>query len=84
MSTAGGIVAQVTAAAHEVLADMAPRLRAARAEVDDARLALALAITRRNELVVAAVDQGMRGSAVAAAAGVKPPHVIRILAETGQ
>lgn len=68
---------------HEVLADMLPRLTAAAGDVADARTALELALLRRDELAAAAVDEGMRQKDVAAAIGVKPPHLIRILAQQG-
>jgi hypothetical protein len=68
-------------AVREVLADMAPRIEAAAADVEDARTALELALERRNGLIVAAVDQGMAQNRAAALARIKGPHVIRILAE---
>lgn len=74
----------MTSAVREVLSDLAPRLEAARGAVEDARTALGLAIERRNELIVAGVDEGMTQSRVAALAGVKPPHVIRIVAEASR
>lgn len=69
---------------REVLADMRPRLEAAGRDVADARTALDLALTRRNELAVAAVDEGMAQKDVAAAIGVKPPHLIRLLGNAGE
>lgn len=74
----------MSGAVREVLADLAPRLQAAGWAVEDARTALGLAIERRNELIVAGVDEGMTQSRVAALAGVKPPHVIRIVAESSR
>lgn len=68
------------AAVREVLADMAPRLESAATEVEDARKALDLALERRNELIVAAVDQGMTQRRIAALSRIGSPHVIRILA----
>lgn len=63
--------------------DLWPQLEAAGLEVADARTALDLALARRDQLAVAAVDEGMRQKDVAAAIGVKPPHVIRILGQAG-
>lgn len=69
---------------REVLPDIGERLRAARTDVDDARLEVRLALARRDELAVHAVDEGMRQKDVAAAIGVKPPHLIRIIMQAGQ
>lgn len=69
------------ATTREVLTDMPDRLRAAGKDVKDAELELRLARTRRNVLIVQAVDEGMVQTKVAELAGVKPPHIVRILGQ---
>lgn len=64
-----------------VLTDIPDRLEASAREVADLREQLAIALQRRNTLIVTAVDAGMEQRRVAERAGVKPPHVIRILGE---
>jgi hypothetical protein len=64
----------------EVAGGYAQRIAAAAVEVEDARDALRLAVARRNELLVSAVDQGMTQTAAAKFAGLKPPSLIAILA----
>lgn len=64
-----------------VLTDIPDRLAASAREVADLREQLAIALARRNDLIVAAVDAGMEQRRVAERAGIKPPHVIRILGE---
>lgn len=63
-----------------LLDDLTPRLEAAANAVKDAQIELELAIEARNELIVQAVDEGLTQKAVAAAAGVSQPHVVRVLA----
>lgn len=66
----------------EVAGGMAERIAAAAVEVEDARDALTLAVARRNELIVAAVDAGMTQTTAARLAGLKPPSLIAILARS--
>lgn len=66
--------------ATTVLTDMNPRLEAARAAVDDTKDAHRAAVELRNELVVAAIDQGMSQRAVAKSAGISVARVCAILA----
>lgn len=73
----------MTGRAREVLSDMRPRLEAAGKDVADAKLAVKLALERRNELAVAAVDEGMAQTEVARLVEVKPPHLTRILSNAG-
>ncbi len=63
-----------------VLTVMHPRLEAPAAAVISAREALAVHVEQRDELVVAAVDQGMPLRAVARAARVSVARVCAILA----
>lgn len=64
-----------------VLGDMSARLEASRDDVASKRKALELAIKQRNRLIVTAVDGGMSQGAVANAAGIGQPHVVRVLAK---
>lgn len=63
----------------EVLPDLIPRIRAAAAEARDATDAASLRQRQRDELIVAAVDQGISQRAVAEAAGVSKGRIIAIL-----
>lgn len=65
--------------ATPVLTDMKPRLKAAAADVADARDRYRAALTLRNRLVVAAVDNGMSQRAVASAAGVAVSRITALL-----
>lgn len=64
----------------EVLPDLLPRIAAAAAAVRDARDALQLRATQRDQLIVAAVDAGVSQRAVARAAGMSQTRIIAILA----
>lgn len=55
------------------------RLNAAADQLEEARERERLAKIQRNRLVIDAVDNGMAYRAVAKAAGVSQPHVVRIL-----
>lgn len=65
-----------------VISDLRPRLAAARLAVADAQRALATERQRRDQLIVAAIDEGMAQRAVAAAAGVSNTRVVAILADS--
>lgn len=65
--------------APAVLTDMNPRLQAAAAAVASARDSHLAKLELRDELVVAAVDQGMSQRVVARAAGVSVARVCAIL-----
>lgn len=66
-------------AAQQVVEDLEPRLRAARRAVVDAREHLGVELRTRDQLIVAAVDEGMQQRAVARAAGVSYQRVTAIL-----
>jgi len=63
-----------------VLTDMNPRLVAAAAAVSSTKDAHSAAVELRNELVVAAIDQGMSQRVVAKSAGISVARVCAILA----
>lgn len=63
----------------EVVPDLLPRLRAAAATVKDAEEALELARRHRNELAVQAVEEGVRQTEVARAAGLSAPSITKLL-----
>ena len=63
----------------DVLTDMKPRLEAAATAVTSARDKHHAEMQLRDQLVVAAVDQGMSQRAVARAAGVSVARVCAIL-----
>lgn len=63
-----------------VRVDLAPRLDAAAAEVEQLRETLTRHLQQRNELIVQAVDEGMTQAAAARAAHVRPSTVTAILA----
>jgi hypothetical protein len=63
-----------------VLTDMKPRLEAAAAAVTSTRDAHRAEVELRNQLVVAAIDQGMSQRVTAAAAGISVARVCAILA----
>lgn len=64
---------------REAIDHMRDRLRAAAEHLDEANQRQRLALATRNRLVIDAVDNGMAYRAVAKAAGVSQPHVVRIL-----
>lgn len=66
-----------------VLTDMYTRLAAAAREVSDARASYRDAVELRNELIEAAVDEGMSQRKVAAAAGVSLSRVTSVLLHLG-
>lgn len=66
-----------------VLTDMKTRLEAAGREVRETKEAHSDALELRNELIVAAVDQGMAQRAVARAAGVSISRVTAVLLWAG-
>lgn len=63
----------------EVLLDFLPRIEAAADEIDDARALVRAATQRRDQLILDAVDAGVSQRAVAKAARVGQPRIIRIL-----
>lgn len=65
---------------REVALDLRPRLEKAAADVEDARKQLDVALTRRDTLVVQARTEGMSQKAIATAAKISQPHVVRLLA----
>lgn len=65
---------------REVVADLTPRLAAAAGEVADLRKQLDVALQRRDALIVQARTEGMTQVAIARAAKVSQPHIIRVLA----
>lgn len=65
--------------AAEVLLDWLPRIEAAARELADVEEMRAAAIRRRDELIVGAADDGVSQKAIAAAAHVSQPRVIKIL-----
>lgn len=66
--------------ATTVLTDMNPRLQAAAAAVTSTKDSHRAAVELRNELVVAAIDQGMSQRQVATAAKISVARVCAILA----
>lgn len=70
----------MSTAPQPVITDMKARLEAAGTAVADATEVLRAARELRDQLVVAAVDQGMSLRAVAAAAGITSARVCAILA----
>lgn len=65
---------------REVAGDLTPRLTKAASDISDARKQLDVALDRRDELIVQADREGMTQRAIARAAGVSQPHVLRVLA----
>lgn len=72
-------VSPVSTPVKPVLSDMKPRLEKAAAAVVDARDAYNAALEQRNELVLAAVDNGMSQRQVAKAAGVSVGRITALL-----
>jgi hypothetical protein len=68
----------------EVVPDLLPRIAAAKRAVEDATDALKDRRQQRDDLIVRAVDAGVSQREIAAAAGVKQPRIIRILADCNQ
>ena len=66
-----------------VISDLAPRLKAAGAAVRSAHEHLSAERELRDELIVAAVDNGMSQRQVAAAAGVSLALVTKVLLYAG-
>lgn len=64
----------------EVLTDLPARLEAAAKEVRERKDAYNLALQQRNELIVAAVDDGMSQKKVADLAGIHKGRMTAILA----
>lgn len=59
------------------------RIAAAAQHVEDARTALANELERRDDLIVQAIDQaGMKYAAVAKAAGLTAPQIVRIMSRS--
>lgn len=67
----------------QVLVDYRERIPAAAAAARDAKEAYDLRVKQRDELIVAAVDEGMTQQAVAALAGVAKGRISAILAKPG-
>lgn len=58
----------------------AERLKKAAATVAERKKAYQLALKQRNEIIVEAVDDGYPQTSAARNAGVKQPHITRIIA----
>lgn len=58
------------------------QIRAAAAYVEDARTMYQCALAARNRIIVEAVDNGYSGHQAARDAGVKQPHIVRILSKS--
>lgn len=68
--------------ATETAGGFAERITACRVEVEDARAALQLAIARRNETLVDAVDAGMTQRKAAQLGGIAAPYLVSIIAHS--